>query len=360
VTRPDAVGRRAYLRPGALHWEPEAAELIALGRAVPLLGGRTACSLFERIAWPEGAAPQSRYVRATELTQDDRLPPALTRARAAPFDRPRLMGILNVTPDSFSDGGEHAEAGAAVARGLWLAAEGADVVDVGGESTRPGAVEVPAEEELRRVLPVVEALAAAGVTVSIDTRKAAVMRAAVAAGARIINDVSGLGHDPGSLEAAAESGAVVVLMHTRGTPATMNLAPRYRRCALEVFDELAARIEACAAVGIGRERLVVDPGLCFGKHEPDNLDLLRNLALFHGLGTPVLLGASRKGWTAAIETGWAPKERLPSTLAVTLWALNQGIQVFRVHDVAEHRQLLTAWRALADPDTMQDAAGTAR
>jgi dihydropteroate synthase len=325
-----------------------------------MLGGRLACSLLEEIAWPENGEPTRRWLNADAFDRRNPLLERFTRTRPPPFDRPRLMGILNVTPDSFSDGGEHAEAGAAVARGLRLAAEGVDVVDVGGESTRPGAAEVPVEEELRRVLPVVEGLAAAGVTVSIDTRKAAVMRAAVAAGARIINDVSGLGHDPGSLEAAAESGALVVLMHMRGTPATMNLAPCYRHCALEVFDELAARIEACIAAGIGHERLVVDPGLCFGKHEPDNLDLLRNLALFHGLGTPVLLGASRKGWIAAIEAGWTPKERLPSTLAATLWALNQGVQVFRVHDVAAHRQLLTAWQALADPDPTGSAAGTAR
>jgi dihydropteroate synthase len=195
---------------------------------------------------------------------------------------------------------------------------------------------------------VVERLAAAGVTVSIDTRRAAVMRAAVAAGAKVINDVSGLAHDPGSLEAAAASGAAwVVLMHMRGTPETMNAAPSYRHPELEVRDELASRILACRAAGIDRARLIVDPGLCFGKNEPENLSILNNLALFHGLGCPVTLGASRKGWTAALEAGWPAKARLPATLAAALAALGQGVQLLRVHDVAAHRQLLTAWSALA-------------
>ena len=342
------AGTRHYLRPAALHAGAEAERLTAAGRARPILGGGWACSLFEALRWPTDGPLESVWVDAGEIAaRDDPLLAHLTAPRPAPFDRPRLMGILNVTPDSFSDGGQHQGADAAVAHGLRLVAAGADIVDVGGESTRPGAVEVPAEEELRRVLPVVQRLAGQGVTVSIDTRKASVMRAAVAAGAQIINDVSGLAHDPASLEVAASCNAFVVLMHMQGTPATMNVAPRYERCALEVFDHLAGRIEACTAAGIARTRLIVDPGLCFGKHEPENLDILRNLALFHGLGVPVLLGASRKGWTAALETGWRAGERLPSTLAATLWGLNQGIQLFRVHDVAEHRQLLTAWEALA-------------
>lgn len=335
---------RTYLRPAALHFGAEAARLVQAGAAAPLLGGRVACSLLERISWREGGEP-CRTWHAAEATI---LPSALTAPRPDGFAQPRLMGILNVTPDSFSDGGVHATTDAAVEHGLQLAAQGAHIVDVGGESTRPGAVEIPAEEELRRVLPVVERLAAEGVPVSIDTRKAEIMAAAVAAGATMINDVSGLTHDPAALAAAAGCKAGIVLMHMQGTPATMNLAPRYRCCALEVFDHLAARVEACVAAGIARERLLVDPGLCFGKQEIHNLDLLRNLALFHGLGCPVLLGASRKGWTAALETGWKAQERLPATLTAAARALDQGVQLFRVHDVAAHRQLLTAWQALAD------------
>jgi dihydropteroate synthase len=349
---------KRYLRPSALHRGAEAGCLRAMGRARAILGDALACSLFERIVWPDSDAARSMWVEAESLDeQDEPLLSRMTARRPAPFDRPRLMGILNVTPDSFSDGGEHAGIEAAVAHGLRLVAQGADIVDIGGESTRPGARSVPLEEELRRVLPVVERLAAEGVTVSIDTRKAAVMRAAVAAGAAIVNDVSALAHDPDSMAAAAACGAFVVLMHMQGTPETMNVAPRYERCALEVFDHLAARIEACEAAGIARARLVVDPGLCFGKHEPENLDILRNLALFHGLGVPVLLGVSRKGWTAALEEGWTARERLPGTLAATLWALNQGVQLFRVHDVAEHRQLLAAWEGLAGLRPEADGTG---
>ena len=236
------------------------------------------------------------------------------------------MGILNVTPDSFSDGGAHADAVGGVAHGLRLVAEGADIVDVGGESTRPGcragagrggAAAGPARRARRWPRQ--------GVTVSIDTRKAAVMEAAVAAGAAIINDVSGLTHDPRGLEvAAAASSAFVVLMHMAGEPATMNLAPSYEQCALEVFDWLAARVAACEAAGIARDRIIVDPGLCFAKHEPHNLDVLRHLALFHGLGCPILLGASRKGWTAAIEPEWPAGERLPASLAAAQWALDRA------------------------------------
>lgn len=342
---------RFYLRPAALHAGHELTALVAAGRALPLLGGRLGCSLFELIVRHADATLERCWLRPDELPRHQ---PAIATLlgrmqapRRPPLDRPRLLGVVNVTPDSFSDGGAHLAADAAVAHGLALAEAGADMVDVGGESTRPGAEPVPEAEELRRVLPVVERLAANGVAVSIDTRKAAVMRAALKAGATIINDVSGLGFDPASLETAAGSDARVVLMHMQGEPATMNLAPAYRHCALEVFDHLEARIAACVAAGIARERLVVDPGLCFGKDEPHNLDLLRHLALLHGLGCPVLLGVSRKGFTAAIETGWPPKARLPSTLAATMQALIQGIQLFRVHDVAEHRQFLAAWAALS-------------
>ena len=340
-----------YLRPAVCHMGGAADALLSAGRAVPLLGGWLACSVVEAITWEPGGHRGNKWHDAGEVDW----PRAFTARRSAPFDRPQLMGILNVTPDSFSDGGQHADVAAAVEHGLRLAAEGAAIVDVGGESTRPGAEPVPIAEELRRVLPVVRALAERGVTVSIDTRKAAVMAEAVAAGATIINDVSGLTFDPKATAVAAASGAFVVLMHLAGEPATMNVAPSYEQCALEVYDWLARRIAACAAAGLDPERLIADPGLCFGKHEPDNLDLLRNLALFHGLGCPVLLGASRKGWTAALETGWPASGRLPATLAAAQWALGQGVQLLRVHDVAAHAQLLTAWRALADLADATDA-----
>ncbi len=308
-----------------------------------LLGGRLLCDRVEVIEWRPDMPRVGCWHDADEIAW----PAAFRLPRAAPFDCPRLMGILNVTPDSFSDGGSYADAGRAIEHGLRLAGS-ADIVDVGGESTRPGAAPVPVEEELRRVVPVVEALARAGVTVSIDTRKAEVMAAALGAGARIINDVSGLTHDPRAIEVAAASDAFVVLMHMAGEPATMNEAPRYEACALEVYDWLAARVAACEAAGIARERIVVDPGLCFAKHEPHNLDLLRHLALYHGLGCPVLLGASRKGWTAELDREWPAPERLAASLVAAQWALDRGVQVLRVHDVAAHRQMLAAWRALND------------
>jgi dihydropteroate synthase len=173
------------------------------------------------------------------------------------------------------------------------------------------------------------------------------MREAMAAGAATINDVSGLTHDPEALAVAAASGARVVLMHMRGEPTTMNLAPSYAHAALEVFDDLEARVVAAEAAGISRERIVVDPGLCFAKHEPHNLDVLRHLTLYHGLGCPLLVGVSRKGWTAAIHERWPPAERLPATLAAGFWALQHGVRCLRVHDVAAHRQLLVAFEALA-------------
>jgi dihydropteroate synthase len=343
------TGYRFHWRPTGLVSGPEAARLVERGQALPLIGGPLAFTAVEEIAW-DGSGEPSRRLRGLENLPAETLR-ALTARRPGPFDRPRIMGILNVTPDSFSDGGTDADAAAAVARGLAMVAEGADIVDVGGESTRPGAQEVPAEVEKARVLPVIEGLAEAGAKVSIDTRKAAVMRAAVAAGSSIVNDVSGLTHDPEALSAAAEAargGAWVVLMHMRGVPATMNRAPEYRSAALEVFDELAMRIEAAVAAGVPRERIIIDPGLCFAKHEPDNLDILRDLPLLHGLGCPVLVGVSRKGWAAWIQRDHAPAERLPSSLAAAQWALDRGATLLRVHDVAATRQQVRAWQTLAD------------
>jgi dihydropteroate synthase len=340
-----AASRRVYLRPTGLAAGPEAARLVAAGAARWLIGGPLAFATVERVVWDGAGAPERANLPVSALAASDLAP--FTAPHPPPFERPRVMGILNVTPDSFSDGGAFLDPAAAVEHGLALRAAGADIVDVGGESTRPGAAAVPLDEELRRALPVVERLAAAGATVSIDTRKAAVMRAAVAAGAVIVNDVSGLAFDPEAAAAVAASGARVVLMHMRGTPASMNRAPAYRCCALEVMDELRQRIDTALAAGIARERLIVDPGLCFAKHEPHNLELLRDLALLHGLGCPVLLGASRKGWAHWIEARHRPRERLPASLAAAQWALDRGARILRVHDVAATRQLVDAWATLA-------------
>ena len=257
-------------------------------------------------------------------------------------DRPRLLGVLNVTPDSFSDGGRHAGVAAALARAGAMAA--ADVLDVGGESTRPGAVPVPEAEELRRVLPVVEALG--GRRVSIDTRNAGVARAALRAGAGMVNDVSGLSHDAGMAGVVAEAGAALCLMHGPFDPATMQRAPRYGDVVLDVYDWLAWRIERAEAAGIPRARIVADPGIGFDKTEAHNLALLRALPLFHGLGVPLMLGVSRKGFVGRIGGEPRADRRMPGTLALTLAAVAGGVGWHRVHDVAEIAQGLALWDAV--------------
>ena len=274
--------------------------------------------------------------------------PFIGRSDAAPL----LLGIVNVTPDSFSEGGRHEEPTAALAHARQLAEAGAHILDIGGESTRPGAQPVSPADEIRRVLPVLQGLqdlrrASPKIDLSIDTRHAAVMRAALAAGVDIINDVSALTGDPESLAVAAGSGADIALMHMQGEPATMNQAPVYADVALDVFDYLESRIESCVAAGIHRNRLIVDPGIGFGKRSAENLTILRNLALFHGLGCRVLLGASRKGFGAKTQA-LAPRERLPTSLAAAVTAAAQGFHLLRVHDVSETKQALEIWRRIAE------------
>jgi dihydropteroate synthase len=260
--------------------------------------------------------------------------------------RPRIMGILNVTPDSFSDGGRHASAAAAVDAGRRMFDEGAAIVDVGGESTRPNAAPVPLDEELRRVMPVVAGLVAAGVPVSIDTMKARVMAEATAAGAVMINDVTALTHDPDSLHVAAASAADIVLMHMAGTPRTMQQAPHYDDVLAEVRAFLAGRVAACEAAGIARTRLVIDPGIGFGKSLPHNLALLRGLECLGLPGLPLLLGASRKSLIPAIAGPAPPDDRLAGSLALALRAAEAGCHWVRVHDVAQTAQALAVWAAI--------------
>ena len=264
-----------------------------------------------------------------------------------PLDRPRIMGIVNVTPDSFSDGGQHASTQAAIAHALKLAAEGADILDIGGESTRPGSDAVSTDEELRRVVPVIEGLAGrTKALISIDTRKAEVMQRALAAGAHIINDVAALTYEPACMEVAAASNAPIVLMHAQGDPRTMQAAPHYDDCLLDVYDWLEARVAACEAAGIVRNRLIVDPGIGFGKTLDHNLELLAGLSIFHGLGVPLLLGASRKRFIGALTGVTAAHQRVAGSIAAALQGAAQGAQIMRVHDVAETRQALTVWEAM--------------
>ncbi len=278
------------------------------------------------------------------------------------LERPRIMGILNLTPDSFSDGGRFNAPEAALARAGEMLAQGAEILDIGGESTRPGAEPVPEAEERARVVPVLEAIRAAGIAapISLDTRKAGVARAGLArtmGTVAMINDVSALTFDPAMARAVADSGAALCLMHARGDPRTMQEDPEYDDVVLDVFDYLEERLEAAEAAGIPRARLIVDPGIGFGKSLAHNLALLARLSLFHALGVPVLLGASRKRFIGAIGRASAPGERLPGSLAVALAAARQGVQILRVHDIAETAQALALnqaaetgkWEPRAEP-----------
>lgn len=280
--------------------------------------------------------------------------------RALRLDRPRVMGIVNVTPDSFSDGGRHDAPDAAVAHALRLVAEGADLLDVGGESSRPGAGEVPAEEEIRRVVPVIERLRAeTDVPISVDTAKPEVMRAAVAAGAGMINDVYALRRE-GALEAAADSGAAVVLMHMLGEPRSMQDAPRYDDVVGEVHRFLAERIFAAEMAGIDKRRIVVDPGFGFGKTLAHNLALLAGLARFAELGVPVLAGLSRKRSIGELTGREAPDARAAGSVAAHLIAAQRGAGILRVHDVAQTVDALKVWAAVAAvPEPRREGAAPA-
>ena len=266
--------------------------------------------------------------------------------RILKFDVPRVMGIVNATPDSFSDGGVHADVDAAIAHGLKLAAEGADILDVGGESTRPGAADVSIEEELSRTIPVIEALAQrVSIPISIDTSKPEVMRAAVAAGAGMINDVFGLRRE-GALEAASELGVPVVLMHMQGEPRTMQAAPEYDDVVGEVHRFLVERIFVAEMAGIAKRNIVVDPGFGFGKTVQHNLQLLAQLQRFTELGVPVLAGLSRKKTIGDLTGREDPRERIFGSVAAHLIAAQRGARLLRVHDVAATVDALKVWNAL--------------
>jgi len=357
-----AAGQTLYLLPVGMLSGSRAKGAVGERIAEWLAGGPLAFSAVELVMRDAEARigrrftlPQLRYWIARQAHAMGRRVIELT-ARATeprpPFaglaaNRPLVMGVVNVTPDSFSDGGKFLAPDQAVAHAVKLMEEGADLVDIGGESTRPGAEPISPEEERRRVVPVVQALAERGVPVSIDSRHARVMGAALDAGARIINDVTALTGDPASLKLAARTRAPVILMHMLGEPRTMQASPQYREVALDLYDFFAARLAACAEAGIGRDRLCLDPGIGFGKSVEHNRDILANLALFHGLGCPLLLGVSRKSFIARLSRGETVEERLPGSLAAALAGLDQGVQILRVHDVAETVQARAVWRAIA-------------
>jgi dihydropteroate synthase len=344
---------KLYLRPIGFLYGDIAAEALTEGVALPLAGGTIAFTAAELI---EGtpSSTERRLLTAKELAASR--DPDLARVfksiitprppfAGLSFTRPLIMGIVNVTPDSFSDGGLYDTTEGAIVHAAELASVGADIVDVGGESTRPGSDAVDESEELSRVLPVLEGLAGLHAAISIDTRKASVARAAAKAGAKIFNDVSALTHDRGSLAAAAETGLSVILMHAKGEPKTMQDDPRYDDVVLEVFDYLKGRIAAAEAAGIPRSRIAADSGIGFGKTMNHTLALLANLSLLHGLGVPLLVGASRKRFISGVSGGETPQSREPGSFAVALVAAAQGAQILRVHDVAGTRQALSVWRA---------------
>jgi dihydropteroate synthase len=277
----------------------------------------------------------------------DTTPTLDCNGRTLVLDRVRVMGIVNVTTDSFSDGGEHATSEAAVAHGLRLAEEGADILDIGGESTRPGAEEVSVEEELRRVIPVIERLAKqTACPISIDTSKPEVMRAAIAAGAGMINDVYALRRE-GALDAAAELGVPVVLMHMQGEPRSMQAAPQYDDVVAEVHRFLAERIFAAEMAGIAKKKIIVDPGFGFGKNREHNLALLAQLERFAELGVPLLAGLSRKKTIGDITGREDPHDRVFGSVAAHVIAAQRGARLVRVHDVAATVDALKVWNAVA-------------
>ena len=364
--------RSLHLCPLGIVGGAAAAAALESGAGQRLAGGRlvyTACRIFltsegedgtkqlettsflplaETIAWADREGNETATAMHDWLKRMSVSPPSFAGlALDCPAGSlPLIMGIVNVTPDSFSDGGDHADPASAIVYGMEMWEAGADILDVGGESTRPGGDPVAVKEEIKRVTPVVRGLTERGALVSIDTRQAAVMTAALEAGAQIINDVRAFPHDPESLGVAVRSAAPVILMHMQGDPKTMQDDPRYGFAPAEIYEYLSARIESCAAAGIDAANILVDPGVGFGKTFDHNGDILDCLSLFHGLGCGILIGVSRKRFITGLSRDEAPKDRLPGSLAAALAAVDQGVQMLRVHDVAETRQALSVWDML--------------
>jgi dihydropteroate synthase len=303
--------------------------------------------------WPEWSAALPEFLARRAATLFSNLTrqhqPMQCGERIIRFDQPHVMGILNITPDSFSDGGKHQDdPDKAAEAGLMMAAAGASILDIGGESTRPGADPVWEGDEIKRVTPVIERLAHCGAVLSIDTRKAAVMEAAIAAGAHLINDVSALLHDKRSLEVAGVSACPVVLMHAPSSGKNPHQSTGYGNIVTDTLDWLEQRIADVVAAGFEREKIIIDPGLGFGKSLADNLALMNNIAMFHALGQPLLIGASRKRMIGALSKEAPVGQRLGGSIAFAHYAIQQGSQIVRVHDVPETVQALQVWRGMRD------------
>lgn len=344
---------KIYYRPTGLVFGADVARMVRDGDALPLAGlsaiGFTHVDVISR----NGSVIERDMQRISGVDDSaalERLSAVRPAFAGLDLTKSRLMGIVNVTPDSFSDGGRLSSAEAAIAHGRLLAADGAEILDVGGESTRPGSDTVPDEEEQRRVVPVIEALALDHL-VSIDTRKAAIMRAGLAAGAEIVNDVSALGHDAQAAGVVAKARAPVVLMHAQGEPKTMQLSPNYDDVLLDVYDALEMRVAAAEAAGIARAQIAIDPGIGFGKTFRQNLDLLAGLTLFHGLGLPLLVGLSRKGFVGALTGEKIAGNRTHGSVGGALQAALSGAHMLRVHDVKATRDALSVFAAALEPDS---------
>jgi dihydropteroate synthase len=339
--------KKTYLRPLSLVFGPDARTMIAAGSAGALGGmahiGFTHVEFITR----EGKT-FSRSTQAFADLKNHPLTDEITKPRS--YDHTAIMGIVNVTPDSFSDGGKHSDAEHAIAHGMLMAEQGAEILDVGGESTRPGSNEVSLDEERARVMPVIAALAK-NHAVSIDTRKPDLMREAKSFGVQLINDVSALGFDATSIAVAAELKLPVVLMHAQGEPRTMQLAPKYIDVALDVYDFLEARIAACLEAGIPKSLIVVDPGIGFGKTIQHNLDLLRQLTLFHGLGVSLLVGLSRKNMVGVLTGEKTAAKRVSGSVGGALQAAMMGAHILRVHDVKETADALAVFQGALDPNS---------
>ncbi|MDF8335055.1 dihydropteroate synthase [Novosphingobium cyanobacteriorum] len=357
--------QQLYIRPIALAESPQSEE----GEAIRLAGGLVYASRFALIVREGGRVISRRRASVSNMAEalaclpgnlhaegeaqwaDLRRahPPLQAGSRTLRLDQPQVMGILNVTPDSFSDGGKFLDKpDEALAHAHAMLEAGAAIIDVGGESTRPNAPAVWEGDELKRVVPVIERLAASGAAISIDSRRSSVIEAALAAGAHIVNDVSGLRHDPRSMEIVAASGAPVVLMHAPGDASDLHADGDYADVVLDVFDALRERRDAAIAGGIAREKILLDPGIGFGKSLAENLALINALPLLHALGQPILFGASRKRMIGALSNEAPAHQRLGGSLAVALRAFDTGCHVVRVHDVPETVQALHVWRGLRD------------
>ena len=343
-----------YLRPLAFVYGPDAQAAIKAGQAAPLAGRTDIAFTKAECTTRQGKAITRRMVGLDEARAHPHFL-AITAARPnfgpLALNTTHIMGIVNVTPDSFSDGGVNAQTETAITTARQMAADGAAILDIGGESTRPGADEISIDEERARIMPVIKALAATHL-VSVDTRKSSLMVEALSAGATIINDVSALRFDPASAATVAKAKAPVILMHAQGDPRTMQLAPKYDDVVLDVYDQLEALILNAEAKGIARARIMVDPGIGFGKSFAQNLELLQQLSIFHGLGVGLLVGVSRKGFIGAITDEKTASRRLGGSIGGAMAAALQGAQILRVHDVKQSFTALQVLGATLNPPSV--------